>query len=60
MVKSDNINYFQNENDINQEFSTYVTDNFKYAKPMEFTIPMLRSRTNYKGYPCYYNDKIDV
>jgi hypothetical protein len=59
-IKNDNINYSQDENDMNQGFSTYATDNFIYVKPMEFTVSMLRSRANYKGYPCYYNDKIDV
>lgn len=56
----DKMNYKLKPDDINRGFSVAVTHDFIYAKPKEFDIFMLREGATYKGYPCYFNDKIDV
>jgi hypothetical protein len=59
-VAKDNLNYGTSKDDNNHGFTSFVTDQYIYLKPVEFTFEMIRTGGKYKGYPCQYNDRVDV
>ena len=56
----DNLNYSSKSDDINRGFYVYVTERFIYARPIEFTLDMLRSGQNRNGYDLFFSKTIDV
>jgi hypothetical protein len=58
-VSQDGRNY-STEEEVNHGFNVYTTDNLIYARPIEFTLEMLRSRQGFEGYDFYYGKIINV
>lgn len=59
-VLDDNLNYKIVENEINHGAKVFTTDSLIFISTPEYNKSMLKSGETYKGYPCYYNDKIEV